>query len=56
MRGAAFSDAMWEVGVLGVLVLLVGVTTFLLRLKEREPGEGDDGGPYATDRAGAPGR
>jgi hypothetical protein len=39
-NGTSFSDAMWEVGVLGVLVLLLGVTAWLLRLKEREPDEG----------------
>lgn len=48
-KGTSFTDAMWEVGILGVLVLLLGVTAWLLRLKEREPGEGDDNGPYATD-------
>ena len=30
---------------LGVLVLLLGVTSFLLRRKEREPDEGDSGPP-----------
>ena len=39
-KGSSFSDAMWEVGVLGVLVLLLGITAWLLRLKEREPDEG----------------
>ena len=48
-KGQSFSDAMWEVGVLGVLVLLLGITAWLLRLKEREPGEGDDHGPYTAD-------
>jgi len=48
-KGSSFSDAMWEVGVLGVLVLLLGITAWLLRLKEREPGEGDDDGPYKPD-------
>lgn len=47
--GAPFSDAMWEVGVLGVLVLLLGGTALLLRRKEREPGEGDDQGPFTAD-------
>jgi len=50
-KGQSFSDAMWEVGVLGVLVLLLGITAWLLRLKEREPGEGDDQGPYKRDGA-----
>lgn len=50
--GTPFSDAMWEVAVLGVLVLLLGATALLLRRKEREPGEGDDRGPFTADRAG----
>ena len=54
-KGSSFSDAMWEVGVLGVLVLLLGITAWLLRLKEREPGEGDDAGPFKPD-AGRPPR
>jgi uncharacterized membrane protein (DUF373 family) len=52
--GTSFSDAMWEVGVLGVLVLLLGATALLLRRKEREPGEGDDQGPFQADHAGDP--
>ncbi len=48
-KGTSFSDAMWEVGVLGVLVLLLGVTAWLLRLKEREPDEGQDSGPRRSD-------
>ena len=54
--GTSFSVPMWEVGVLGVLVLLLGVTALLLRRKEREPGEGDEQGPYRADRAGEPTR
>lgn len=50
--GTPFSDAMWEVAVLGVLVLLLGATALLLRRKEREPGEGDDEGPFRADQAG----
>lgn len=49
--GPEFRDQMLEIGVLGVLVLLLGVTAFLLRRKEREPGEGDDGSPYSADTA-----
>jgi len=41
-KGSSFADAMWEVGVLGVLILLLGTTAWLLRRKEREPDEGDD--------------
>ncbi|CAN5426676.1 hypothetical protein BH24ACT9_BH24ACT9_09950 [soil metagenome] len=39
-QGSAFRDQLWEVGVLGVLVLLLGITAFMLRRKEREPDEG----------------
>lgn len=42
-NGAIFEDQMWEIGVLGVLVLLLGATAWLLRRKEREPDEGDRG-------------
>jgi uncharacterized membrane protein (DUF373 family) len=41
-KGDSFSDAMWEIGVLGVLVLILGTTAYLLRRKEREPEEGDE--------------
>jgi uncharacterized membrane protein (DUF373 family) len=37
--GATFRDQLWEIGVLGAVVLLLGVTAWLLRLKEREPEE-----------------
>lgn len=47
--GARFRDQMWEISVLGVLVLLLGLTAYLLRRKEREPGEGDKGSPYSPD-------
>ncbi|MEO5832410.1 MAG: phosphate-starvation-inducible PsiE family protein [Nakamurella sp.] len=40
-KGDSFSDGIWEIGVLGVLVLILGITAFLLRRKEREPEEGD---------------
>ena len=53
-EGAFFRDQMWEIGVLGVLVLLLGLTAFLLRRKEREPGEGDKGSPYSPDTGEAP--
>jgi uncharacterized membrane protein (DUF373 family) len=39
-KGAEFDDRVVEIGVLGVLVVLLGVTSFLLRRKEREPDEG----------------
>ena len=37
--GAKFRDQLWEIAVLGVIVLLLGLTAWLLRLKEREPEE-----------------
>jgi uncharacterized membrane protein (DUF373 family) len=39
-RGEAFRDQLWQIGVLGVVVALLGATAWLLRRKEREPGEG----------------
>ncbi len=41
-RGAEFDDRLAEIAVLGVLVLLLGLTSWLLRRKEREPDEGGD--------------
>jgi uncharacterized membrane protein (DUF373 family) len=40
-RGAEFDDRIVEIGLLGVLVVLLGVTSYLLRRKEREPDEGE---------------
>ncbi len=48
-NGAEFRDRIIEIGVLGVLVLLLGMTSFLLRRKEREPDEGDSG-PQPPER------
>ncbi len=45
-----FSDAAWEIGILGGLVLALGVTAWLLRLKEREPDETDDAHPVGEVR------
>jgi uncharacterized membrane protein (DUF373 family) len=39
LEGEAFTDSLQEVGVLGVVVLLLGLTSFLVRRKEREPEE-----------------
>ena len=39
-EGPIFRDQLWEIGVLGVVVLLLGVTAWMLRIKEREPQEG----------------
>jgi uncharacterized membrane protein (DUF373 family) len=47
--GAEFDDRIMEIGVLGVLVLLLGLTSFLLRRKEREPDEGESS-PPASER------
>lgn len=41
-RGSVFRDQLWEIAVLGAVVLLLGVTAWLLRLKEREPQEAHD--------------
>lgn len=38
--GTPFRDQLWQIGVLGVVVVLLGVTAWLLRRKEREPDEG----------------
>lgn len=48
-KGSIFRDQMWEIGVLGVLVLLLGFSAFLLRRKEREPDEGNDGAAPGAD-------
>jgi uncharacterized membrane protein (DUF373 family) len=40
-KGSTFSDQLWQIGVLGVVVLLLGATAWLLRVKEREPAEGE---------------
>ncbi len=41
-EGDKFIHAITEVGVLGVLVLILAVAAIMLRAKEREPAEGDD--------------
>jgi uncharacterized membrane protein (DUF373 family) len=40
-EGEEFDDRIVEIAVLGVLVVLLGLTSWLLRRKEREPDEGD---------------
>jgi hypothetical protein len=40
-QGAQFDDRITEIAVLGVLVVLLGGTAWLLRIKEREPDEGN---------------
>ena len=39
LEGKAFEDTILEIGVLGVVVLLLGLSEFLVRRKEREPEE-----------------
>jgi len=41
-EGEKFEDAMMEVGILGVLVLVLAVAAIILRAKENQPEEGDD--------------
>lgn len=42
-KGDVFVQQLAEIGVLGVLVLLLGITALLLRAKERQPEEGRSG-------------
>jgi uncharacterized membrane protein (DUF373 family) len=39
LEGDAFNDTMTEIGVLAGVILLLGLTSFLVRRKEREPEE-----------------
>ena len=39
-EGQGFEDQLRQIAVLGVVVVLLGVTAWLLRIKEREPQEG----------------
>jgi uncharacterized membrane protein (DUF373 family) len=41
LHGEAFEDAILEIGVLGGVVLLLAIASFLVRRKEREPQEHD---------------
>ena len=50
--GAKFRDQLWEIAVLAVVVLLLGITAWLLRLKEREPEEADDARSPAAQTSG----
>ena len=52
-KGDRFTHAITEVGVLGVLVMLLAGSAILLRAKEREPKEGE-GEPSETAKADAP--
>jgi uncharacterized membrane protein (DUF373 family) len=49
-KGAEFDDRITEIAVLGVLVLLLGATSWLLRRKEREPDEGENSPPAPERR------
>lgn len=40
-QGSVFRDQLWQIGVLGGVVVLLGATAWLLRRKELEPREGD---------------
>jgi uncharacterized membrane protein (DUF373 family) len=51
-KGRVFSDGLWEIGVLGVLVVLLGGTAWLLRVKEREPDEGDEAAGEQAEKRG----
>lgn len=50
--GGAFNDIMTEIGVLGGVLLVLAVSSYLLRRKEREPEEAEDGegGTTATEK------
>lgn len=52
-NGAAFDDRLTQIGLLGVLVLVLGATAWLMRLKEREPDEGEPDRPAAADTSSA---
>ena len=41
LHGEGFDDAMLEIGILGGVVLLLALASFLVRRKEREPAEAD---------------
>jgi uncharacterized membrane protein (DUF373 family) len=48
--GPIFRDQLWQIGVLGAVVVLLGATAWLLRLKEREPAEGESATPGALEQ------
>jgi uncharacterized membrane protein (DUF373 family) len=39
-KGQQFTDQLWQIAVLAGVVLLLGATAWMLRIKEREPQEG----------------
>ena len=52
-KGEKFDDAIMEVGVLGVLVLILSVAAIILRAKEREPQEGNKNAGRESRKDGA---
>jgi uncharacterized membrane protein (DUF373 family) len=53
-KGPTFTDSVWEIGVLGVLVVVFGGTAWLLRRKEREPTEGAENRAESSEAAAKP--
>ena len=51
-KGDEFIHSMIEVGVLGVLVLVLAVAAILLRAKEQKPAEGDENAGASARRDG----
>ncbi len=51
-RATSFTHAITEVAVLGVLVLVLAIAAILLRFKEREPQEGDEGAVREASKDG----
>jgi uncharacterized membrane protein (DUF373 family) len=52
-EGRGFNHAMTGIGVLGGIVLLLSVATFLVRRKEREPEEEEHAGPKSASASEA---
>jgi uncharacterized membrane protein (DUF373 family) len=53
-KGPTFTDSVWEIGVLGILVVVFGGTAWLLRRKEREPTEGAENRAESADTPSKP--
>jgi uncharacterized membrane protein (DUF373 family) len=51
-KGDEFTHAITEVAVLGGLVLVLAISAILLRIKEREPQEGDEGAVRESSKDG----
>src|SRR5688500_5009062 len=52
LKGDEFTDTMTEIDVLAVVILLLGLTSFLVRRKEREPEEDRKSGVEGTRKEG----